>query len=365
MRPRFRQLTIAAVLATSVGAAAIAQTVTGTADEHRAAARAAAGQDHLGLLNTVCPNRPAGAAAGGGQRGRGAGAAAADAPQTARGGQQGRGAAAPTPAGQAAAGPPREQWYREPVKVFDNLYFLGQSEYSAWAVTTSAGIILIDTIFDYSVQDEVVGGLKKLGLDPATIKYAIVSHGHGDHSGGAKYLQDTFGTRIIVSEADWQLLERGRGTRPKRDMVATDGQALTLGDTTVTMYLTPGHTPGTISTIVPVKDNGRPHVMAAWGGTAFNFTVSADRPRTYWFNTYIASARKFRDAAAKAGADGVIANHLNFDGSKTKLPAVQARKPGQPHPYVIGADSVRRYLTVAEECATAALIDEMNAPAAR
>ena len=53
------------------------------------------------------------------------------------------------------------------MKVFDNLYFLGQTEYSVWAVTTSQGIIVIDTIFDYSVEDEVVGGLKKLGLDPA------------------------------------------------------------------------------------------------------------------------------------------------------------------------------------------------------
>ena len=35
------------------------------------------------------------------------------------------------------------------MKVFDNLYFLGQTEYSVWAVTTSAGVILIDAIFDY------------------------------------------------------------------------------------------------------------------------------------------------------------------------------------------------------------------------
>jgi metallo-beta-lactamase class B len=125
--------------------------------------------------------------------------------------------------------------------VFDNLYFVGQTEYSAWAVTTSAGIILIDTIFDYSVEDEIVAGLKKLGLDPSTIKYAIVSHGHFDHSGGARYLQERFGTRVILSAADWDLLERSSQTKPKRDMVATDGQKLTLGDTTLTLYVTPGH----------------------------------------------------------------------------------------------------------------------------
>ena len=55
--------------------------------------------------------------------------------------------------------------------------------------------------------------MKKLGLDPAQIKYVIVSHGHGDHSGGAKYLQDKFGARVILSEADWDLLDRTRTTR--------------------------------------------------------------------------------------------------------------------------------------------------------
>ena len=114
-------------------------------------------------------------------------------------------------------------------------------------------------------------------LDPATIKYAIVSHGHGDHSGGAKFLQDHFGTRIILSAADWDLLERSSGTKPKRDMVATDGQKLTLGDTTLTMYLTPGHTLGTISTLIPVKDGGKPHLAAAWGGTAFNWLRNRTR----------------------------------------------------------------------------------------
>ena len=59
---------------------------------------------------------------------------------------------------------------------------------------------------------------------------------------------------------------------------------------------------------------------------------------------------------ARAGADVLIANHTIFDGSKTKLPAMAARKPGDPHPYVIGTESVRRYLKVAEECAAAAML---------
>jgi len=324
-------ITAAAFALAAGSAVVVAQSKTGASDAHLAAAKAAAGQDHLFMFNQLCapPAAPAPAVA------------APAAPQ-------------PSP-------PDRSQWHVEPVKVFDNLYFVGQSEFSAWAVKTSAGIILVDTIFDYSVEDEVVGGLKKLGLDPAQIKYAIVSHGHGDHSGGAKYLQDHFGTRIILSAADWDLLDRSTGIRPKRDMVATDGQKLTLGDTTLTLYNTPGHTLGTISTLIPVTDHGTPHVAAAWGGTAFNWVanraayITPDRPDRFWFETYIASARRFKEITAKAGADVLIANHTIFDGSKTKLPALLTRKPGEPNPYVVGKEAVQRYLTTVDECAQAGI----------
>ena len=183
-----------------------------------------------------------------------------------------RGAGRPGWSASGAPGPPdRSTWHAEPVKVFDNLYFFGQSEYAVWAITTSEGIIVLDTIFDYSVEDEVAGGMKKLGLDPANIKYAVVSHAHPDHDGGARFLQDHYGTRVIMSPADWDVLDkRTNGTKPKRDIEATDGQKLTLGDTTLTLYITPGHTPGTISTVFPVKDNGTPHLAALWGGVGLN-----------------------------------------------------------------------------------------------
>jgi metallo-beta-lactamase class B len=302
----------------------------GTVESHVAAAKAAAGRDFGGVFDRLCtPATP------------------------------------PSPAQPAAAPapgpPPRAQWHAEPVKVFDNLYFVGEKEYSAWAVTTSDGIILIDAIYDYSVEDEVVNGLTKLGLDPKRIKYVIVSHAHRDHVGGARLLQERTGARIVMTAADWDLLEATTATWPKakRDMVATDGQKLTLGDTTLTLYNTPGHTLGTISTIVPLKDGGRSHVAAYWGGTAFNWTtnprqyITPERPSRFWFDSYISSARRFRDLAAKAGADVVLSNHTAFDGSKAKLPAMATRRAGDPHPYVSGSDGVRRYLTVAEECAQA------------
>ena len=101
-------------------------------------------------------------------------------------------------------------------------------------------------------------------------------------------------------------------------MVATDGQKLTLGDTTLTMYITPGHTLGTISTLIPVKDSGTPHLVAEWGGTVFNWLrnraayITPERPDRFWFETYSQSARRFRDIVRTAGADVLISNHTDF-----------------------------------------------------
>ncbi len=310
--------------ATLVAAAAIAHAAAAPADvdRHIAAAREAAGAEHAGMVDRLCPR------------------STPPLPATA------------TPPNAAAQpDPPRERWHAEPQKVFDNLYFVGMTEFASWAVTTTDGIIVIDPLFDYSVEDEVVGGLRKLGFDPADIRYVLISHGHLDHAGGAKLLQQRFGARLLMSAADWDMVERDSPRwRPKRDLVITDGQKLTLGDTTLTMYLTPGHTNGTVSTLIPLADRGQKHVGVLWGGTLFNFAPDAAR-----FKAYASSAARMRGLAASAGADVLLSNHTDYDGSKTKLPALAKRAPGAPNPYVVGADSVRRYLTVASECAQAAL----------
>jgi len=293
-----------------------------TADAHVARAKTAAADTYQNLFNFLCAVP---AARGGGPQGgtpRAGGPAAAGA----------RGAA---PQGQGRGAPDRSTWYAEPVKVFDNLHFVGQSEYSAWAVTTSEGIILIDTLFDYAVEEEVAGGLQKLGLDPAAIKYAVVTHPHPDHHGGAKFLQDRYKTRVVMSAADWDVIDRLAGTKPARDIVATDGQKLTLGDTTVMLYVTPGHTPGTLSAVIPVRDGTRRHTAALWGGTGLN----ADRAS---LEQYVQSAQRFSDIAQKAGADIVLSNHTDWDGSKVNLPQLATRAPGGPNPYVVGNAAVRR-----------------------
>ncbi|HXJ03017.1 MAG TPA: MBL fold metallo-hydrolase [Micropepsaceae bacterium] len=311
-----------AVLAVMAGlgvAGASAEDAANTVDSHLRAAKDAAGFDYTGTLARTCVL-----------------------PQTGPGRD-----VAPGPA------PDRSTWFTEPAKVFDNLYFVGTKIHSSWALTTSDGIILIDTLYEYASDEAIVGGLKKLGLDPANVKYVIISHAHGDHVGGAKLMQDRFHSRLVMGAPDWDSIEQSKNQyphgKPKRDIVAMDGQKITLGDTSVTLVLTPGHTPGTVSMIFQVKDNGRPLTAAYSGGTAFNFVN--DVPH---FDIYINSQRKMAAAAAAAGATIVMSNHSEFDNAVTKIKLISARKVGEPHPFEVGRDAVARYFKVMEECAQVA-----------
>jgi metallo-beta-lactamase class B len=258
-----------------------------------------------------------------------------------------------------ASAPPRSAWYAEPAKVFDNLYFVGGRIHSAWALTTSEGIILIDTLYPYNSEELIIGGMRKLGLDPKDIKYLLVSHAHGDHIGGAEVLQKRYGTRVVMGGPDWDVVEkypeRYKTMAPRRDLVATDGMKITLGGTTVTIWLTPGHTPGTMSYTFPVLDRGKAVNVAYSGGTAFNFVNNTPDPGIRNFQTYIDSQQHMAAKAAATGATVLLSNHSEFDNAYNKNRMLAGRGNG-PHPYETGADWIQRYFKVLQSCARAAQI---------
>jgi metallo-beta-lactamase class B len=256
-----------------------------------------------------------------------------------------------------ASAPARDAWYAEPAKVFDNLYFVGGKLHSAWALTTRQGIILIDTIYPYNSEELIIGGMRKLGLDPKNIKYVLISHAHSDHIGGAEMLQTRYGSRVVMGGPDWDLVEkypnRYKTMAPKRDIVANDGMKITLGDTAVTIWLTPGHTPGTLSYTFTVLDRGRPVKVAYSGGTAFNFVNNTPDPGIKNFQTYIDSQKHVAAKAASTGATVLLSNHSEFDNAYNKNRMLAGRGNG-PHPYELGADWVQRYFQVMQGCARAA-----------
>ncbi|MCZ8314308.1 MBL fold metallo-hydrolase [Phreatobacter sp.] len=245
-----------------------------------------------------------------------------------------------------------------PGKAFDNLFFVGSRWVSAWALVTSEGIILIDAMDNDDEAEHIVdAGMRRLGLDPAAIKMVIVTHGHGDHYGGVGYLKRRYAPRIVASSLDWTMMETQLefdrpdwGRPPQRDMAVEDGSVLRLGDTSVAVILTPGHTMGTISLAFDVRDGARTHRALLWGGTAFNFGRRPDR--LVRLQAYIDGTARVRDRAGREGMDVFISNHPIYDEAVDKLARMGE---GRPNPFVIGTAATQRALTVMHECARATM----------
>ena len=239
----------------------------------------------------------------------------------------------------------------EPVKLFDNLYAIGRSTTIIYALDTPDGLILLDAGYANDVEPVLIPGLTKLKLDPKRIKYVVISHGHADHFGGAKYLQEQYGARIYVTAADWDAIERapaagaGPGVMPpKRDLSILENQPIVLGQTKLTSVFLPGHTPGTVALIFSVKDRGKAHTVGYLGAPML---IPPPDPQV---QQHIQSLRRFGEIARKMKVDVELLNHPMMDGMAAKITKLQGRASGGPNPFVVGVESYQRFLTVSSEC---------------
>ena len=162
-----------------------------------------------------------------------------------------------------------------------------------------------------------------------------------------------------MGAADWDLTlsparkDYAGGIPTKGISVGPQGHKLTLGDTTIDIIATPGHTDGTLSYVFPVRNGGQTLQVAYSGGT---LTGAFGTNGARW-DEYIASQKKIAAAAAAAGATVVLSNHSEYDGAYTKARLIAApRQAGENHPFISSADAVQRYFTVMQECAMASKI---------
>lgn len=237
----------------------------------------------------------------------------------------------------------------DPVKLFDNVYAVGNSETTVYALTSSEGIVLLDAGFENKAEPVLVPQLQKLGLDPANVKYILLGHGHADHFGGAKYFQDKFGTKIAATAADWDVIHapaRGGGAKPAKDVVLAEGQPFKFGDLTITPIEIPGHTPGSLAFIFPVKDKGQARTAGLFGGTVLTTGILT----TDALKQYTQSIGHYLDAAKRMNVDVELQNHPIFDGMSDKLAKLKSAKASDPNPFVIGNDRYLRMWNVVSEC---------------
>jgi len=165
-----------------------------------------------------------------------------------------------------------------PFKMFDNFYYVGNDQVSAYLLTTSDGLILIDALYGNYTKD-ILQSLRKLGFDPKQIKFILCTHGHFDHYEGADTIQQLTHARIGMTEPDWLIAEgkveneyASKRGRLKRDLVIEDGDSLTLGNTTLSFYVTPGHTLGVLSMAFPVREGKNNYKAFLFGGVGLNFS---------------------------------------------------------------------------------------------
>ena len=234
----------------------------------------------------------------------------------------------------------------EPTRLFENVYAVGNSETTVYALTSSEGIVLLDAGFEMKAE-ALAAQLKTLNLDPARVKYILLGHGHADHFGGARFFQTTYGTKIAASAADWDLITSGSGgARPTKDVVLTAGQPFQFGDLSITPVAIPGHTPGSLAFIFPVKDKNTTRMAGLFGGTVLTTGILT----TDALKQYTQSIAAYLETAKRMNVEVELQNHPIFDGMPDRLATLITARPNDPNPFVIGNARYLAMWNIVSEC---------------
>lgn len=232
--------------------------------------------------------------------------------------------------------------------IFDDLLVVSQSETCCFVLKTTEGLIIIDAIWpDERAFHAITGAIEEVGWNPESIKKLLLTHGHADHTGCGKWFVKKYQTKTYLSQID-DIFWRDHPTKPDQpetwkdyeiDVYIRDGDTVTLGDKTIDVYGTPGHTPGGLSYLFPVSENGEIHMAALWGGTT--------PPRSKdGVEQYLRSLEYFMNEAKNKMADVALSNHTAIDNGAERIEYSKKRMDYMPNIYVIGQDGFQKYCQV-------------------
>jgi N-acyl homoserine lactone hydrolase len=120
----------------------------------------------------------------------------------------------------------------------------------------------------YHLDKTLTGQLAEIGLKPPDVTYVAISHSHGDHIGNVALFPDA---EILIQRTEYEWIHGGNGPNENvnqlmalargligspKHMRLIDGDLDVFGDGSVTLIATPGHTPGSQSLLVHLKNSG-------------------------------------------------------------------------------------------------------------
>jgi metallo-beta-lactamase class B len=175
--------------------------------------------------------------------------------------------------------------WTEPFPAFHiagNLYYVGSKGLANYLITTPQGNILINSDLEANVP-MIRASVEKLGFKFSDTKILLISHAHWDHDAGSATIKSMTGAQYMVMDADVPVVESGGKTdfqygntpsslyTPTRvDRVLHDGDTVTLGGTTLTAHLTPGHTKGCTTWTMKAQEGGKTYDVVIVGSPNVN-----------------------------------------------------------------------------------------------
>lgn len=225
----------------------------------------------------------------------------------------------------------------EPLKVFDNVWWMGTSAVGALVIDTGEGLVMIDSGSNDGEAAHISGSFVSMGMDASAVKLIVVSHEHYDHYGGVPYFLREIcpGAMVAMSRTGWNLLQTVPTEfafvepRPSDiDILMDDGLCLQLGGTKLLCIATPGHSAGCFSFIFNSALHGEAISVGVMGGSA----VWPDFPEARLYENSVEYFKLFTDMA---GCNAFSAVHQKAED----LDKVRDHwSKGSPHPWVCRAE---------------------------
>jgi glyoxylase-like metal-dependent hydrolase (beta-lactamase superfamily II) len=118
----------------------------------------------------------------------------------------------------------------------------------SFLVTGNGRLILIDTGFSDADADIIMDAIEDMGCKHSDLKLCVLTHRHGDHTGGLKKLKKTLKFEVMAHELDMPAIKKSTGHDVEH--VVKGGERLPdCGG--INVLHTPGHTEGHISLHLP------------------------------------------------------------------------------------------------------------------